>query len=49
MKIQRTQNGYTANVGVGHGVTRVYFIGFGETRNEAMDKCFTKLNRFLTK
>ncbi len=40
---------YEATAKIGQGVLAVYFIGFGDTRLEAMDKCFSKINKFLKK
>lgn len=47
MITEKTINGYQASAKVGRGVLAVYFIGFGNTRIEAISKCLSKVNKFL--
>lgn len=47
MITEKTVNGYQASAKVGQGVLAVYFIGFGDTRGEAISKCLNKVNKFL--
>lgn len=48
MKTQKGQFGcYETIAYLGEGNLRVSFVGFGQTINESMQKCFTKINNFL--
>lgn len=47
MITEKTINGYQASAKVGTGILAVYFIGFGDTRMEAIEKCLLKVTNFI--